>query len=127
MLCPRFAVIRQGKLIADTTPGRARAAIDGMIFEGDVPSGQMDEVRAKMCVTQAILVEGKNRVRVYEATGKAPAGFASVAATLEDAYLVMMRGNGVSAMGHAPESPQGSPSTAREATGAASTLPGGGR
>jgi ABC-2 type transport system ATP-binding protein len=91
VLCPRFAVIRQGRLVAETTPTRARAAIEGMIFEGETTAGGLEEVRADRCVTQAILVEGKNRVRVYEPEGTAPAGFAPVTPTLEDAYLVMMR------------------------------------
>ncbi|HET6349597.1 MAG TPA: ABC transporter ATP-binding protein, partial [Candidatus Krumholzibacteria bacterium] len=33
VLCPRFAVIREGRLLAVTTPGEARAAIAGHIFE----------------------------------------------------------------------------------------------
>ena len=37
VLCPRFAVIRQGRLIASTTPGEARRAIEGTIYEGTVP------------------------------------------------------------------------------------------
>src|SRR5215470_14083747 len=36
VLCPRFAVIRSGQLVAKTTPGEARAAIVGSIFEGTV-------------------------------------------------------------------------------------------
>ena len=43
-------------------------------------------------MTQAYLVEGRNRVRVYEPEGRTPAGFVPVAPTLEDAYLVLMRG-----------------------------------
>ncbi len=39
VLCPRFAVIRQGRLIANTTPGMARRAIAGMIHRGDGPGG----------------------------------------------------------------------------------------
>ena len=37
VLCPRFAVIRDGRLIADTTPGEARRAIEGTIYEGTSP------------------------------------------------------------------------------------------
>ena len=33
VLCPRFAVIRQGRLIASTTPAEARRAIEGTIHE----------------------------------------------------------------------------------------------
>ncbi len=42
-------------------------------------------------MTQAVLVEGRHRVRVYAANCDAPAGFERVAPTLEDAYLVTMR------------------------------------
>jgi ABC-2 type transport system ATP-binding protein len=91
VLCPRFAAIRQGRLVAETSPSRARAAIEGMIFEGETTAAGLEELHAGRCVTQAILVEGRNRVRVYEPQGRAPEGFAPVSPTLEDAYLVMMR------------------------------------
>jgi len=91
VLCSRFAVIRDGKLIADTSPSKARAAIEGMIFEGEVTAGELDDLRRTRRVTEAILVEGRNRVRVHEPAGSPPPGFVPVAATLEDAYLVMMR------------------------------------
>jgi ABC-type multidrug transport system ATPase subunit len=98
VLCPRFAVIKDGRLIAETSPTRARAALEGMIFEGEAVAGDLDELRRTRCVTQAVLVEGKNRVRVYEPEGQAPAGFLPATPTLEDAYLVLMRasngGNG---------------------------------
>src|SRR5262249_47384142 len=60
VLCSRFAVIRQGRLIADTTPGAARHAIEGTIYEGSIPSALYDRLLAEpgRCVTQAYLVEG---------------------------------------------------------------------
>lgn len=91
VLCPQFAVIRAGKLVARTTPRAARAAIEGTIFEGTASPAELPELRATRAVTQAILVEGRHRVRVYEPAGEAPAGFERVAPTLEDAYLVLMR------------------------------------
>ncbi len=91
VLCPRFAVIRGGRLIAQTRPTEARAAIAGHIFEGTVSAGELPQLRAERMVTQALLVEGRNRARIYEPSGEPPAGFVPVAATLEDAYLVMMR------------------------------------
>ncbi len=95
VLCSRFAVIREGRLIAQTTPGGARAAIEGRIFEGEVDGGDLDALRAERRVTQAVLVEGRNRVRIYDPDGRAPAGFTRVPPTLEDAYLVMMRDGGL--------------------------------
>ncbi len=91
VLCPHFAVIRQGRLIARTTPRDARAAIDGAIFEGTVEPSALPALRTQRAVTQAILVEGRHRVRVHEPGGAPPAGFERVSPTLEDAYLVMMR------------------------------------
>jgi ABC-type multidrug transport system ATPase subunit len=92
VLCPRFAVIRGGRLIAVTNPAEARGALAGTIFEGTVKPDDFEPLRQERCVTQAYLVEGHNRVRVYEPDGAPPAGFVPVAPTLEDAYLVLMRG-----------------------------------
>jgi ABC-type multidrug transport system ATPase subunit len=97
VLCPRFAVIREGCLVALTSPGEARQGIDGKIFEGAVSAAELEELSGTHQVIQAILVEGKNRARIYAANGNIPAGFERVAPTLEDAYMLLMRsanGNG---------------------------------
>jgi len=91
VLCPRFAVIRKGRLVAETSPSQARGELSGTIFEGTADGSELNSLRKNHCVTQAILVEGKNRVRVYSPERNAPAGFAPAAPTLEDAYLIMMR------------------------------------
>ena len=91
VLCPQFAVIRSGRLVARTTPRAARAAIEGTIFEGTASPAELPELRRARSVTQAILVEGRHRVRVFEPSGSPPPGFERVAPTLEDAYLVLMR------------------------------------
>jgi ABC-type multidrug transport system ATPase subunit len=91
VLCPQFAVIRGGRLVARTTPRAARAALQGRIFEGVVAPADMAELRATRAVTQMLLVEGRHRVRLYEPEGAAPAGFERVDPSLEDAYLVLMR------------------------------------
>lgn len=91
VLCPRFAVIRDGRLLALTTPGEARAAIAGHIYEGTVDVAGLLRLRTERTVTQALLVEGRNRARIYEPAGAPPEGFTPVPVTLEDAYLVLMR------------------------------------
>ena len=75
VLCPRFAVIRGGRLLAVTTPAEARGALAGTIFEGTVEPDAFEPLKQERCVIQAYLVEGRNRVRVYEPEGTAPAGF----------------------------------------------------
>jgi ABC-type multidrug transport system ATPase subunit len=95
VLCSRFAVIRGGKVLAVTSPSAARQAIAGRIWEGTVTAAEAAELQRSRQVTQAVLVEGRNRMRVYEPNGSPPPGFEQAAPTLEDAYLVMVRsGNG---------------------------------
>ena len=94
MLCPRFAIIREGKLVAQTSPSAARAQLQGTIFEGVVTALELESLRATRRVTQSIPFEGKNRVRIHEPNGASPpAGFEPAAPTLEDAYLVIARGD----------------------------------
>lgn len=95
VLCPRFAIIRRGKVVALTTPRGARAALQGTVYEGDVEGAALDEVRRTHRVTQAVLVEGRNRVRIHAPAGQVPAGFEPVTATLEDAYLLLMQGEAI--------------------------------
>ncbi len=91
VLCPRFAVIRSGKVIAETSPSEARSAIAGTIFEGEVGAEAMEDLRRSRRITQAVLVEGRNRVRIHDPAGQPPPGFAATEPTLEDAYLVLTR------------------------------------
>jgi ABC-type multidrug transport system ATPase subunit len=93
VLCRRFAVMRGGRLIAYTTPGEARQAIERTIHEGTISADQYHRLLTdpQRCVTQAYLVEGRNRVRVYQPEGTPPDGFFEVEPTLEDAYLVAIK------------------------------------
>lgn len=90
VLCPRFAVIRHGVLLASTTPAEARAALEGKVFERVVDHATLATLERTARVIKATLVEGKNRVRLHVPDGRAPDGFAAVDPTLEDAYLALM-------------------------------------
>ncbi|MCP4657423.1 MAG: ATP-binding cassette domain-containing protein [bacterium] len=89
VLCPRFAVISKGRLVAETTPDDARAQLAGRVFEGHGGNDDLLAIRERYLVTQAILVAGENRVRIFVPDGRPPAGFALVKATLEDAYMTL--------------------------------------
>ncbi len=92
VLCPRFAVIRKGRLVAQTSPSEARQAIEGKVFEGRLGREEMAEIQGRgLRIIQSILVEGKNRVRVYQPDGAPLVGFEPVQANLEDAYLLLMQ------------------------------------
>ncbi len=90
VLCRRFAVLRQGRVVTQTTPHDCRDALAGTIFEGEVAPGALDDLRDQRQVTQAFLVEGRNRVRIYEPRNSPPTTFEPVPPTLDDAYMVMM-------------------------------------
>ncbi|RKH07192.1 ABC transporter ATP-binding protein, partial [Corallococcus sp. CA047B] len=76
MLCPRFAVIRQGRVVAITSPSEAKAALHDTLYEGTVPPADMDTFQQGHRVTQAVLFEGKNRVRIHAPPGvPVPPGF----------------------------------------------------
>ena len=92
VLCPRFAVIRSGQVVAETSPTEARRMLTGTIFEGAVAREDLETLQRTRRVTQAVLVEGKNHVRIHEPSREAPAGFEPAVPTLEDAYFVLMHG-----------------------------------
>ncbi len=94
VLCPQFAIIRQGKLLARTTPAAARAGVDGTIYQGDVDSGELEEFQQQHAVIHSLLFEGRNRVRIYQPRGAPPEGFTAAEATLEDAYVAAVRNGG---------------------------------
>lgn len=91
VLCPRFAVIRGGCLLATTTPAEAKARLEGTMYEGEVDRAALGAFAAVRCVTQAHLVEGRNRVRLHEPSAAPPPGFSPTAPTLEDAYMLLTR------------------------------------
>jgi ABC-2 type transport system ATP-binding protein len=95
VLCSSFAVIREGRIIARTTPAEARGSIEGAIFEGEVTQEENREISRSRTVTQSLISEGRSHLRIYEPEGDPPPGFRAVPPTLEDAYLVMMRTGGL--------------------------------
>ena len=118
VLCPRFAVIRNGQVVAETSPTDARRMLAGTIFEGAVAAADLDALQRTRRVTQAILVEGRNRVRIHEPTREAPTGFEPAAPTLEDAYFVLMHGKPAASNGEATVPADARvPSIARDADG----------
>jgi argininosuccinate synthase len=84
-----------------TTPKIARENLKGRIYEGVVEQPELENLRNEYHVTQAMVYEGANKVRIYLEQGAAPEGFESVPPTLEDAYFISMKNesNGAIATG----------------------------
>jgi ABC-2 type transport system ATP-binding protein len=91
VLCPRFAVIFQGRVVAETTPTLAISQLNGMIYDGFIDRERIAEFSKDYFVTQTVLYEGRNRTRIYVKSGPSPAGFQQVKPTLEDAYFIITR------------------------------------
>ena len=90
-LCPRFAIIREGRCVASGATAAARGALEGQVFEGIVAPERIESLRAAHRVTQAVLLEGSElRVRVHAKAGQEPTGFRPVPPTLEDVYFGVM-------------------------------------
>ena len=106
VLCPRVAIMYDGRFVADTTPGEARNRLAGTIYQGAVAKADLPGIERRYRITQAILIEGRNQVRVHlppeeAAQGAVPDGFEPVPPTLEDAYLLLAQANGAGGNGEA--------------------------
>ena len=103
VLCPRVAIMYGGRFVADTTPAEARGRLAGTIYQGAVEKEDLAAVDRDYRVTQAILIEGRNQVRIHLPEGPPPAGFEAAAPTLEDAYLLLAREGGARPEGSRPK------------------------
>ena len=74
VLCARFAIIREGRLVTCTTPAEARRRLAGRIFEAVVSRHDLDELRSRHRVIQSVLLEGEIRARVHQPAGEPPRG-----------------------------------------------------
>ena len=103
-LCPRLAVIRKGRLLAQTTPADARRNLEGHMYRGTLEREALEALTTQassaaglgsgpteLTVTKAHLIEGQNVARVYSPSGPPSPAFSPTEPTLEDAYLLHMR------------------------------------
>lgn len=118
VLCSRVAILHDGRFVADTTPAEARAKLAGTLFEGAVDADGLADAARRHQVTQAVLVEGRNRVRVHVPEGAPPEGFAPAEPTLEDAYLLLARAGSGTTGGDGPPAAEAHAAEAVEAEAA---------
>ena len=102
VLCPRVAILYGGRFVADTTPAEARNRLAGTIYQGAVEKEDLAGIDHDYRVTQAILIEGRNQVRIHLPEGPPPEGFQASDPTLEDAYLLLAQAHGAQPNGTGP-------------------------
>jgi len=100
VLCPHFALLRSGQLVAQASPGQMQRALEGKIFQAHVEADALCDIEREHEVTQSFFVAGRHHLRVYEPQGRPPEAFEAVPASLEDAYHLLLAG-------HDLESPSG--------------------
>ena len=91
ILCPQFALLRNGRLIAQMSPSAAREILNGHLFEGRIKREDLPAMIRSHTMTQSVLSEGVFRVRIYDPDHHPPDGFSQSEPTLEDAYIVLMK------------------------------------
>jgi ABC-type multidrug transport system ATPase subunit len=82
----RIAVLRRGRLLADTSPEALLRALHGKVWEWVVPSDRLPEVQQQHLVAGTLRREDGVHARVL-ADAPPVAGAAPLPATLEDAYI----------------------------------------
>ncbi len=89
-IAERVVMIAGGTVIADDAPGTLAAQLAGRVWEGVIDPARLDQMRAQHAVTSAL--RRRDGVLVRLCSDEAPLGFAAVAPSLEEAYLVNVRG-----------------------------------
>jgi len=85
-LCPNLAVINQGRIVLQTRTMDAIGALDGTIWEKEIPKGEIPQYQEKYDMLSSRLFAGKTFIRIHK-VGNPGDGFAARPATLEDAYF----------------------------------------
>ena len=89
-LCGRMAVIRQGKILASTTPSEAVRQLDGSVWEASVPRESVAAFKSRFEVISSQAFDGRARLRVLAEGGAPGEEFARVTPTLEDYYFSLV-------------------------------------
>jgi len=84
-LCPRMAVMADGKIILEGNPGMLIEQLDGQIWRKTIEQHEIDEIEKDLPVISKRLLSGRTVVHVLATT--APQGFDRASANLEDVYF----------------------------------------
>jgi len=85
-LCPRMAIIAQGRIVREGSPAELIAGLKGRIWTKTIDKAELEAVRAGHQVISTRLFAGRTVVHVL-AEGSPGAGFTAVSGGLEDVYF----------------------------------------
>jgi ABC-2 type transport system ATP-binding protein len=84
-LCPRVAILGQGRILAEGTPGALITALEGQLWKSVVPREEVADLRTRHSVISCRLKSGSMEVRALAL--ECPSGMERAAPTLEDVYF----------------------------------------
>jgi ABC-type multidrug transport system ATPase subunit len=87
-LCGRMAIIRQGEIIASSTPQEAVGRITGAIWEATLPREKVLTLKkSRLKIVSSQMFEGRVRVRAYSKDERPGEEFSPATPSLEDYYF----------------------------------------
>lgn len=86
-LCSNMAIIRQGEIIASSTPSKAVKELTGSIWEATLNREQIDAVKTSCRLLSSQMNNGMVRVRVFSPRQRPGEEFAQATPTIEDFYF----------------------------------------
>jgi ABC-2 type transport system ATP-binding protein len=95
-LCPRMAIISQGRVLLSGEPTEAIRALEGRVWRRTIANSAIEGYRKRFSVLSTRLVGGKTIVHVL-ADGRPDEGFEPVEPDLEDVYFGQLRASGTGA------------------------------
>ena len=88
-LCPRMAIIADGRIVGQGAPAELTAALGGKVWKKTVPKAELEGYRQKYTVISTRLVGGHTVVHIVSDSDPGN-GFAPVEAGLEDVYFATL-------------------------------------
>lgn len=86
-LCSLMAIMRHGEIVALSTPQAALAQIANDVWEADVRSEKVANLRSRLQVVSTSFLDGQARIRVLSPSRPPSREFRPVTPTLEDYYF----------------------------------------
>lgn len=89
-LCPRMAIISQGRVLLSGQPAEALRALEGRVWRKAIAHSDIEACKSQFVVLSTRLSGGKTIIHVL-ADGQPEEGFTAVAPDLEDVYFGQLR------------------------------------
>jgi ABC-2 type transport system ATP-binding protein len=89
-LCPRMAIISQGRVLLSGQPAEAMSSLEGRVWRKAIVHSSLEAYKSRFTVLSTRLSGGKTLIHVL-AEGLPEDGFTAVAPDLEDVYFGQLR------------------------------------